>query len=603
MGSGQRGVLCLVVTIGCLMAFSPVSMAQTDSRVVGGRGSKATKAKPLTKAQKKVARDMKYASFLLLIEKDYAAAAAQYKTIVKRNKKNVNAHMGLISAYSKQNDQKSVVAALKRLTKVAPRDRAAWAALGDAQRKTGSVDDAVKSYNKALSLDRNYAPALLAMGDRAYQTFVKDRSDANKSTVLDLYGRYLKNTKTSHGRTGARVKRVVTELRDGPAAASFLDGQNLYNKAFSSRFGIGRAFEKSYAKMDVVLKKNPKHAEALYYQGLMHISVKSKKLHNIEKGVAKLKAAGEHAPSLTELGRLARRNDDLELATQYLVQAHTIDPKSQKTAYELGLAHKLAGRRDKAIGAFDTAVDADPRSDIGAKAVVELSILAPKNRRVFAHFRKAGRFKGDIFNTEKFKGSIASLERRLGGVDEMAPEQEWLDEMMRKLIAAGETNPQQVFMVKVVKTTKINAFAVPNGNLYFTRGFLKLAKETFPELPMDVNHHAIASVMGHEITHVVKEHVIRSFVFKDALNSGRMKPSSLVSVTRTHEIEADREGMKMMFLAGYDPTYAVKMFEAYAAKLGEVPAGLDHPTFDERIHYLEEYWSNEMSFAYSSFHS
>ena len=37
------------------------------------------------------------------------------------------------------------------------------------------------------------------------------------------------------------------------------------------------------------------------------------------------------------------------------------------------------------------------------------------------------------------------------------------------------------------------------------------------------------------------------------------------------------------------------------ASLGEIPAGLDHPTFDERIHYLEEYWGNEMAFAYASF--
>ena len=109
----------------------------------------------------------------------------------------------------------------------------------------------------------------------------------------------------------------------------------------------------------------------------------------------------------------------------------------------------------------------------------------------------------------------------------------------------------------------------------------------FPKLPMDEHNAAIASVMGHEIIHVTKEHIVRSTVFRDAMNMGRLKSSHLVSVTRTHEIEADREGMRLMFLAGYDPRFAVQMFEAYAKKLGEIPAGLSHPTFDERIHYLE----------------
>ena len=35
----------------------------------------------------------------------------------------------------------------------------------------------------------------------------------------------------------------------------------------------------------------------------------------------------------------------------------------------------------------------------------------------------------------------------------------------------------------------------------------------------------------------------------------------------------------------------------------EIPAHLDHPTFDERVHYLEEYWSNDVKYAFQAFKS
>jgi len=118
---------------------------------------------------------------------------------------------------------------------------------------------------------------------------------------------------------------------------------------------------------------------------------------------------------------------------------------------------------------------------------------------------------------------------------------------------------------------------------------------------VDVHNGPLASVMSHEIVHVLRQHTIRTDVFKRS-NKGRSLPRhALVAVTADHEIEADREGMRLMFLAGYDPRDAIAMFQAMAKSLGEVPPGLTHPTYDQRIHYLEEYWSNEMAFAYASF--
>jgi predicted Zn-dependent protease len=563
--------------------------------------SKSKAKKKRSKKELKAAREMLFADFLMNVERDYAAAAKQYTKVLAIDKKHRGAHMGLVGAQMQRKDYKSALVALTKLTKYYPQDVWAWITKADIHLLLSQTKEAVEVLTTALEIDSRYAPALRRLGDIHFTGLRQANSKKAVAIVIALYESYLANTRHRYGGEARRIERALVELRDGPAAAGYLDGKRLYERAFQVRRGMTPLLMQSYQKLDAVLLIAPTHKGALYYQGLIHMTVKSSERYNLKDARAKFEAAGDHAPSLTKLGRLARLADDLERAEAYLKRAVKFDSRHQEAQMELARTYKLQGARKAAVKAFQAAFDISPRSSLAGKAAVELSIIAPSDPRVFHHYRKKGRFEEDIFNTEKFKVSLAGLERRLGGVDTTAPEQEWLDSMMRRLLAAADFSVSHVFQVQVVKTKRINAFAAPNGNIYFTRGFLNMVREMFPGIPMDENNGPIASVMGHEITHVTKEHIVRSHVFRDAMNAGRIRSSHLVSVTRTHEIEADREGMRLLFLAGYDPRHAVRMFEAYAKKLGEIPAGLDHPTFDERIHYLEEYWGNEMAFAYASF--
>ncbi|MEM9493713.1 MAG: tetratricopeptide repeat protein, partial [Myxococcota bacterium] len=108
--------------------------------------------------------------------------------------------------------------------------------------------------------------------------------------------------------------------------------------------------------------------------------------------------------------------------------------------------------------------------------------------------------------------------------------------------------------------------------------------------------------MAHELAHVIQRHTLQSVLFQEALkDSGRpFDRAVLTHVTRLHEIEADRESIVMAFLAGYHPRGGIEIMEA-RGQIDEIPAGLDHPTFDERVHYLEEYWSNDVKYAFVSF--
>jgi tetratricopeptide repeat protein len=74
----------------------------------------------------------------------------------------------------------------------------------------------------------------------------------------------------------------------------------------------------------------------------------------------------------------------------------------------------------------------------------------------------------------------------------------------------------------------------------------------------------------------------------------------LTHVTRLHEIEADREGITLAFLAGYHPRGGIEFMEASGKEM-EIPPHLDHPTYEERVHYLEEYWTNDVKYAFVSF--
>ncbi|MFT7621507.1 MAG: tetratricopeptide (TPR) repeat protein [Myxococcota bacterium] len=562
----------------------------------------STPATGVAKQNSKADKAARYARYLMVVERDYATAAAEWERVLKLNRKYPGAHRAIGQTRARLGDWPGAMRALQKAVKIAPRDMEAWQALGLAQVRQGKTAGALKSFEKALEIKPNFAAASFAAANLLYERFRTSKDEADKARAIKLYKRFLSSGGTGKGAEAGRVQALLARLEGGEAAGQMLEARALYNKAFVARGRMNVLFEQAYRKFGAVLETTPKNQEALFYQGLIHLSVKSKKLYDVDKAIEKLAACGDYAPALAELGRHERKQDDLDAALTYLGTAVKVDPKHQRSWYELGLVHKLGDDRDKAVAAFRKAFDLDIRSDVAARAVVNLSHLSPTDTRVMRHYRANRQFKGDIFDTEKFKGSIQKLELRLGGVDTTASEQVWLDEMMRRLLDASELKVGTMFTVKVVKTKMVNAFAVPDGTLYFTRGFLDFVAKNFPNVKMDVDNAVVAAVMGHEITHVTKEHVIRSFVFKDAIKAQRrLHPQVLVSVTRNHEIEADREGMKLMFLAGYDPRWAVKLHSEYARVLGEVPGGLDHPTFDERIHYLEEYWSNEMAFAYASF--
>src|SRR5262247_3248977 len=87
-----------------------------------------------------------------------------------------------------------------------------------------------------------------------------------------------------------------------------------------------------------------------------------------------------------------------------------------------------------------------------------------------------------------------------------------ITKVVDQLVASSE-RPDLKYKVTILNSPAINAFALPNGQLYVTRGLLALANDTSE----------LASVLSHEMAHVIARHA--------AIREDEAKRASLVSRT------------------------------------------------------------------------
>ena len=71
-----------------------------------------------------------------------------------------------------------------------------------------------------------------------------------------------------------------------------------------------------------------------------------------------------------------------------------------------------------------------------------------------------------------------------------------------RLVAASD-RPDQAYRVTILNSGAVNAFALPTGQLYVTRGLIALASDTSE----------LSSVLSHEMAHVLAKHADKSRVW------------------------------------------------------------------------------------------
>ena len=88
-----------------------------------------------------------------------------------------------------------------------------------------------------------------------------------------------------------------------------------------------------------------------------------------------------------------------------------------------------------------------------------------------------------------------------------------LEQTVDKLVAASE-RPDLKYQVTILNSPSVNAFALPSGNLYVTRGLIALAND----------NSELASVLAHEMSHVIA--ISLPFGDFDLLGTGRLDPGA-----------------------------------------------------------------------------
>jgi predicted Zn-dependent protease len=203
---------------------------------------------------------------------------------------------------------------------------------------------------------------------------------------------------------------------------------------------------------------------------------------------------------------------------------------------------------------------------------------------------------GEMVDMHGGPSANAPAQKRVNAVGERL-----LDALDRHLAAEQRHDPyRDAFHFTLLADPRtINAFALPGGPVFITEGlYRKLQTEG-----------QLAGVLGHEIGHVLSRHsnkqLARQGLFQGIagavgvlggdINSARMGQmiSEVVSTKygRGAELEADRWGVRLTALAGYDPRAMIGLMKILdeAGGGGGQPEFLStHPKPANRIQYIKD---------------
>jgi len=217
--------------------------------------------------------------------------------------------------------------------------------------------------------------------------------------------------------------------------------------------------------------------------------------------------------------------------------------------------------------------------------------------------------KSQDFSYDKKIGAEAALQvEQMMGTYPDSVLSAYVNQVGQRLVAELGTIPLE-FRFHVVDMPEPNAFALPGGYIYVSRGILSLMND----------EDELAGVMGHEMIHVTKRHSIKQM--KQGIIPGILKiPGALIgglvnedlgriinapvnfgsamfmsSYSRKQEREADELGVKIASEAGYDPAKLSGVLKNLAAEM-ERESGEEekksyfssHPYTPKRVEDIDE---------------
>jgi metalloendopeptidase OMA1, mitochondrial len=173
---------------------------------------------------------------------------------------------------------------------------------------------------------------------------------------------------------------------------------------------------------------------------------------------------------------------------------------------------------------------------------------------------------------------------------------------------------------RAVQNKELNAWCMPGGKVCFYTGIL----------PICASEDGIAVVMGHEVAHAIAEHgrerMSRAMIAQGVTQVGAVaagmatgdqrvmetagqilgigtQVGGILPNSRKQEAEADKIGLVLMAMAGYNPKEAVEFWKrmAEAGKNAQKPPRLlsTHPADEDRINALSKNMDKAMKYYYA----
>lgn len=237
-------------------------------------------------------------------------------------------------------------------------------------------------------------------------------------------------------------------------------------------------------------------------------------------------------------------------------------------------------------------------------APVQAQFRLPDVNRLIDSAKNIGRATKEIQEPEEITIGRDVAARLLGAAPLVgnAPLQRYVNHVGRWLASQTE-RPDLPWQFGVLDAPQLNAFAVPGGTIFITRGLLEKMK----------SEAELAGVLAHEIVHVLRKHHLKaiqksaqtglagdalSAALKDRAGAARDKLIAFGAemytrgLDKSDELEADRLGVVIAARAGYD-SYGLPAVLQTLQAMNAQDSGLalmfkTHPAPAERLDALSE---------------
>lgn len=201
--------------------------------------------------------------------------------------------------------------------------------------------------------------------------------------------------------------------------------------------------------------------------------------------------------------------------------------------------------------------------------------------------------------TQQYAQMMAEASGKKALAPESHPQVQRLRSIAKRIIPFtddwNERAAQWRWEVNLLGSTQINAFCMPGGKIAFYSGILSR---------LQLDDAEVASIMGHEMAHALREHARERIGKSGATGSILSFGAQLLGLGtlgdiaanlgtqlltmkfgREDETEADLVGLELSARAGYDPRAAIRLWEKMSqASEGAPPQWLStHPSNSSRI--------------------